>query len=164
MSTQWNDEEDAALDYLPHLDQVIYLRGIRRRMNYRTGLAGKDWPISYAWLTQLLEVQMEPGSHAVAAPPLTRSALRASFARLERAGLVKRIPTPERGLIFQCPLASRDQSARWRNDPRTTPERPQGNDPNLIKDNSRLADGYAPGHPLPHRRWATQYRLSGIRL
>lgn len=27
MRTQWNDDEDAALDYLPHVDQVIYLRG-----------------------------------------------------------------------------------------------------------------------------------------
>lgn len=138
MSTQWNDEEDAALDYLPHVDQVIYLRGIRRRMNYQTGMAGQDRPISYSWLAQLVEVRPDRGSHLEESGGMTRSALRASFARLERAGLVKRIPTQDRGLIFECLLASRDQSVSRRNDPRTTPERPQRNDPNIENENSEL--------------------------
>jgi hypothetical protein len=138
MSTQWNEEEDAALDYLPHVDQVIYLRGIRRRMNYQTGIAGKDRPISYSWLAQLVEVRPERGSHLEESGGMTRSALRSSFARLERAGLVQRIPTPDRGLVFECLLASREQSVSRRNDPRTTPERPQRNDPCIDNENSGL--------------------------
>jgi hypothetical protein len=138
MSTKWNDDEDAALDYLPHADQVIYLRGIRRRMNYTTGMAGTDWPISYHWLAQLAEVRPERGSHTAASTPMSRSALRATFARLERAGLVKRIPTEDRGLIFWCLLASRDESAPRRNDPRMTPERPHRNDPDFYNYNEHL--------------------------
>ncbi len=132
------------MDYLPHVDQVLYLRGIRRRMNYQTGIAGQDAPISYAWLAQLAEVRPEQGSHATACTQMSRSALRASFARLERAGLIKRIPTADRGLIFDCLLASRGQSAPRRNDPRTTPERPQGNDLIFDKENNQMHDGNDP--------------------
>lgn len=131
MSTQWNDAEDAALDYLPHVDQVIYLRGIRRRMNYQTGIAGgPESPISYAWLGQLTDVQPEIGSHLRPPKRMTLSALRASFARLERAGLITRVANNDRRLVFDCLLASKGQSVSGRNGRGTAEERQtrSGND------------------------------------
>lgn len=121
MRTSWNDEEDEALDYLPHVDQVIYLRGIRRRMDFRTGVAGESAPISYTWLSQLVEVHSAQGSHRESERGMTKSALRASFARLEAAGLVKRVSEASgRGLIFRCLLADRGNLSAGG----ATPERP----------------------------------------
>jgi len=39
MRSQWNDAEDEALQGLTPEAQVIYLRGFRRYMDYRTGVA-----------------------------------------------------------------------------------------------------------------------------
>ena len=47
LRTQWNDEEDKALDYLPHRAQVCYLRGLRRYMDYATGIVGISRLINY---------------------------------------------------------------------------------------------------------------------
>jgi hypothetical protein len=138
MSTQWNDEEDAALDYLPHVDQVIYLRGIRRRMNYQTGITGLSAPISYAWLGQLTDVHPEIGSNAAPKARMTLSAIRCSLARLERAGLIERIPNNERRLVFRCLLASREQSVSGRNSRGTAEEQQTRNDTNFELENSEL--------------------------
>jgi hypothetical protein len=164
MPTQWNDEEDVAMDYLPHVDQVLYLRGIRRRMNYQTGIAGQEAPISYAWLAQLAEVRSEQGSHAAAITKMSRSALRASFARMERAGLIKRIPTADRGLIFECLLASRGQSVPRRNDPRTTPERPQVNDPIIENKNKKMDEMNDPRATHAAPAMSDPIQGTGIRL
>ena len=129
-ATQWNDEEDAAMDYLPHVDQIIYLRGIRRRMDYQTGIAGMAAHISYEWLSQLAEVHPRRGSNIKEPPRLTKEALRAVFARLEGAGLVERVrDAGGRGLVFRCLKASLDQSASRRNNPSTTPAQPQQHNP-----------------------------------
>lgn len=139
MSTQWNDEEDAALDYLPHVDQVIYLRGIRRRMSYQTGITGIDAPISYAWLGQLTDVHPEIGSNTAPKARVTLSAIRCSLARLERAGLLERIPNTDRRLVFRCLLASLGQSVSRRNSRGTAEEQQIRNDTNFVHENSSLS-------------------------
>lgn len=138
MSTQWNDEEDAAMDYLPHVDQVIYLRGIRRRMNYQTGITGLSAPISYAWLGQLTDVHPEIGSNAAPKARMTLSAIRCSLARLERAGLIERIPNSDRRLVFRCILASRDQSVSGRNSRGTAEEQQTRNNTVFETENNEL--------------------------
>jgi len=139
MSTQWNDDEDAALDYLPHVDQVIYLRGIRRRMNYQTGITGgPEAPVSYAWLGQLTDVHPEIGSNAPPKPRMTLSAIRCSIARLERAGLIERIPNNDRRLVFRCLLASRGQSASGRNSRGTADEQQTRSSDDFDNENSKL--------------------------
>lgn len=87
---QWNEDEDAALEYLPWVDQVLYLRGLRRHMDFATGIVGQRRRISYQQFRELLEVQRERGSTAPSERP-NLAAVRASLARLERAGLVERI-------------------------------------------------------------------------
>ena len=138
MPTQWNSEEDAALDYLPHVDQVIYLRGIRRRMNYHTGITGIDAPISYAWLGQLTDVHPEIGSNAAPKARMTLSAIRCSLARLERAGLIERLPNNDRRLVFRCLLASREQSVSRRNSRGTAEEQQIRNETHFEPENSEL--------------------------
>jgi hypothetical protein len=121
MRTAWNSEEDAALDYLPYLDQVIYLRGIRRRMDYATGVAGIAHPISYLWLSQMTEVRPAPGSHVRLPARLKKDELRSIFARLERSGLVERIRDHGlKSLVFRCLLADWDQSVSERSHPGAT--------------------------------------------
>ena len=152
MRSQWNDEEDAALDYLPHVDQVIYLRGIRRRMDYQTGVAGLSAPISYGWLSQLLDVRVPPGSHMKPPPRLTKEQLRAVFARLERAGLVEWVRDHGRKtLIFRCPLASTDQSVSERSNPGATQEQPQSSNPSKRSKNRNISERSNPGatHAAP---------------
>lgn len=130
--TQWNDDEDRAMDYLPHLDQVIYLRGIRRRMDYVTGMAGMhpDGPISYSWLAQLAEVRPRACSTMRPPPRPDKNALRSVFDRLESAGLVERIRDHGlKSLVFRCLLADRDQSVRNMSHPSATHEPPTNSHP-----------------------------------
>ncbi len=168
----WNDAEDEALDYLPHMDQVIYLRGIRRRMDYQTGIAGVTAPISYAWLAQLVEVRPRRGSHMRVPGRPTKEQLRAVFRRLEHAGLIEWIRDHGgKGLIFRCLLADTDQSVPRRNNPRTTPEQPQMSYPMNTPDNSNNDNDLheqsnptnnlrtTPGHPLR----SNPIPVSGIR-
>jgi hypothetical protein len=140
MRTSWNDAEDRAMDYLPHLDQVIYLRGIRRRMDYRTGIAGVSAMISYDWLSQLCEVHPRRGSNIKEPSRLTKEALRAVFARLEVAGLIQRLRDHGgRGLVFRCLLADLDDSVQMRSNPSTTPAQPQQHNPTTVSNDA--ADG-----------------------
>ncbi|HHH31521.1 MAG TPA: hypothetical protein ENK57_24675 [Polyangiaceae bacterium] len=134
------------MDYLPHVDQVIYLRGIRRRMDYKTGIAGLKAPISYSWLSQLVEVRRDERSHVPVPDRLTREQLRAVFRRLERRGLIRWIRDHGgRGLVFECLLADRDPSVQNQNNPRATRENldqrnPESTPQNNPK-NSRLHNG-----------------------
>ena len=129
------------MDYLPHTDQVIYLRGIRRRMDYRTGIAGVSASISYDWLSQLCEVHPRRGSHIKEPARLTKEALRAVFARLEVAGLVEHVRDHGgRGLVFRCLLADLDDSVQMRSNPRTTPEQPHTNNPTTFSNGAAFVD------------------------
>jgi len=125
----WNEAEDEALDYLPWEAQVLYLRGLRRRMDYRTGLVGatKHSRISRSWLIALLEVHRERGSHEQESR-ITVSKLRNLLRRLERAGLIEPVENRHRAMIFRLPLADMDRSVQMRNDRGTTEERPTMND------------------------------------
>lgn len=177
---KWNDAEDAALDGLPHVDQIVYLRGIRRRMDYHTGISGADpkREISYFWLSQLTEVNAERGSTAAQFRPLKKEQLRALFRRLERRGLIQWIKSESRGLVFRCILADRDESVSRRNNPRTTLEQPQTNNPCLDDKNQKLTEQEQPtnnpsdfsrNNPIPEFRFtgreeeSTAYSCSGSR-
>ena len=54
-ATSWNDEEDAALQGLSADAQLIYLRGIRRYMNYQTRIAGIERKINLLSLKEVIE-------------------------------------------------------------------------------------------------------------
>ncbi len=128
LKTQWNAQEDEALDYLPWRAQVLYLRGLRRFMDYETGVVGISRRISYKMLQELLEVRPRQGSTEPACRP-TRDVVRAIFKMLESVGLICRV---ESGgsvlqLVFKLPLADtgffRSQDEPPMN---PTPRTPQG--------------------------------------
>lgn len=105
---QFNEREDDALQYLPHADQVLYLRGFRANMDFDTGRVGERQRVSYRYFRELLEVQRQRGSTAPEVCP-TREFVRASIGRLVRAGLVARVENPGHQvgdcMVFLLPLA-----------------------------------------------------------
>lgn len=122
--TSWNDREEDALQGLPLRAQVVYLRGIRRHMDYATGLAGIERRISYKQLSEVAEVYPDIGSNKSKEVP-TKDAARAAVDQLERVGLIEKIKTGhERQLVFKCLLASRDESVRRRNTTGNTTRNP----------------------------------------
>lgn len=107
MRSQWNDAEDEALQGLTPEAQVIYLRGFRRYMDYRTGVAGGPArKLSYRAMAELIAVDPDWGSQRKRAETPTLGRVRARVAELERAGLVvNHASSRSRGLVFKLPLA-----------------------------------------------------------
>lgn len=105
---QFNEDEDAALEYLPHQDQVLYLRGLRKNMDFSTGIVGVRRRISYQMFKELLEVNRNQGSTKGDYAP-TRGELRAIIARLVGAGLIERLELKTSArvepLVFKLPFA-----------------------------------------------------------
>jgi hypothetical protein len=102
----WSPEEDQAMDYLPHAAQVLYLRVLRRRMDYATCIVGLTVRLSYQLIGEWLEVR-PPAMSRKPLVRLTVSEIRAALVQLERVGLIQRVF--ERGealpLVFLLPLA-----------------------------------------------------------
>ena len=107
MRTSWNDEEEAALQGLPLRAQIVYLRGIRRYMDYGSIICGG--PQRRISLDMLAEIVQEWVNRQVQ-PRATKDGIRASIEQLKRAGLLERLPDPDY-LLFYLPLADADKSA-----------------------------------------------------
>lgn len=116
MITQWNDQEDDALQGLPLRTQVMYLRGLRRYMNFQTGIVGG--PERRISLKMLGELCHEEINRQLQEMP-TKNAIRASIEQLKRAGLIERIPD-EDYLIFFLKKADKSKSVQNNNDTTTT--------------------------------------------
>lgn len=105
---QFNEDEDDALQFLPHADQVLYLRGFRANMDFDTGRVGDRCAVSYRYFRELLEVHRRRGSTLPGVSP-TRAMVRGCIDRLESAGLVRRVSGEAHKLgdsmIFFLPLA-----------------------------------------------------------
>lgn len=137
MRSQWNDDEDAALQGLTPEAQIIYLRGFRRYMSYGTGVAGgRVRKLSTKALAELISVDPDWGSSRARDSP-SRGRVRARIAELERAGLVADCGSCRAlGLIFRLPLADtglvRPEKEQPKEQPRERPEeQPSGNVVNL---------------------------------
>ncbi|WP_053006834.1 hypothetical protein [Chromobacterium subtsugae] len=104
------EEELDALQGLPLGAQVLYLREIRRHMDYATGVTGIIRRISWDGLREVLEVEPRPG---VARELPSRDQVRRLAGWLERVGLVRNISDMGgRRLIFRLPLAIADSSVQ----------------------------------------------------
>lgn len=90
MNWSWSAEEDAAMDYLPHAAQVLYLRVLRRRMDFNTGVVGITCRISYQQIGEWLEVR-PPAKSTKPILRLTVGEIRSALLQLERAGLIRRV-------------------------------------------------------------------------
>jgi hypothetical protein len=118
--TQWNDEEDDALQGLPLRTQIIYLRGLRRHINYQNGIVGgEERRISLKMLGEISEEFINRQQHQ----PNKKQVI-VSLDQLRKAGLIERISDPDY-LVFFMPLAASDRSAR--NNHGTTTAQPRHN-------------------------------------
>lgn len=107
MNWSWSDIEDAAMDYLPHRAQVMYLRVLRRRMDFDTCIVGISVRLSYMLIAEWLEERPAVRSNKPIVR-LTVSEIRAVIAMLERVGLVERVLDKNNDvlpLVFKLPLA-----------------------------------------------------------
>lgn len=123
-ATQWNDDEDDALQGLPFDAQLLYLRGLRRMMDFGTGEVGRSRRISWQTMREVLYVDKRQGCTDTGSP--SRERLRRAAQHLERAGLVvMRSIQADKHLIFYLPLADRAKSAQKKPDrnPHTKPDR-----------------------------------------
>jgi hypothetical protein len=123
---QFNEDEDAALEYLPHSDQVLYLRGMRKNMDFSNGTVGIKRGISYQGFKELLEVNRMPGSTKPSYAP-SRDELRAMIARLVKVGLLERIHLNTGArvepLAFKLPIAHTGRYSVSNIEPRKSPAR-----------------------------------------
>lgn len=109
--TQWNENEDDALRKVTWMARLVYLQGIRRKMDYDTGVAGRTAVISYQALSEMLDCS----EHTTQPDPrATKRMLQRAFEALERAGLVEWVKPAagqqQRGVVFRCLLADRGSS------------------------------------------------------
>lgn len=158
MSTSWNEAEDDALQGLPLEAQVLYLRGLRKHMDYRTGVVGVTRGISYQMLREVLFVEPVPGDKRSGSP--SKSAVRRLVGRLVDAGLA--VPMSEgKRLIFRLPLATQDQCARNKADTRPTQGRhTQADTPPGSVIRNTTSPPYSP--PPSRKRAATALRIDAI--
>lgn len=140
MRTVWNDEEEDALQGLPLRAQIIYLRGIRRYMDYASRISGG--PGRRISLVMLAETAQESLNRQIQ-PKASKDAVRASIEQLKRAGLLQRLPDPDY-LLFLLPKADADQSGQ-NHRPSTAPLPPHGRRPAISS--NRGADSKADNPP-----------------
>lgn len=96
-----NQNELAALDGLPHLQQLAYLRGIRPYMDLQTGIVGIKRRISHQSISEQLYIEPRPG---IKSQSFSRDQIRRAIAGLVRAGVIV-IQSEDMHLILKCELA-----------------------------------------------------------
>ena len=107
MITQWNESEDDALQDLPLRAQIIYLRGLRRYMNYKTGITGEaERRIS---LRMLEEIAGSYFNRQKITP--NKKEVIVSLDQLKAVGLIERVEDKDY-LIFFLPKADTNKSVQ----------------------------------------------------
>jgi len=96
----------------------LYFAGLRRYMDYSTGIAGIKRRISYRSLQEAMYVAPRRGVKTMGLPH--ESKIRRALSQLEKYGLIKSIPH-KIYLIFELLLARRDQSVKNKADGKPTP-------------------------------------------
>lgn len=111
---------------LPLEAQLLYLRALRRHMDYDTGIVGsRRRRISWRMLREVLHVEPHQGING-GMPD--RAKARRLIQWLEKAGLVQRVDDAEH-LVFRLPLATLGSFEQKKADPKSTPSRPPQHDP-----------------------------------
>lgn len=129
-SWRWNEIEEDAIADLPHEAQILYLRVIRKHMDYATGITGEKRRISYTQMQEVLAYK--PPRHSKEKPrEYSRDQIKRLVQKLVDAGLIERLHTTEKGvapMIFRLPLASSDVDEQRHESATATPphENPRG--------------------------------------
>lgn len=163
--TQFNDFEEEALDGLPWDAQLLYLRFLRRRMDYETGEVGRKPRVSWQALREVLHVEKKQGCANTGSP--SRDRVKRAAKHLEAAGLiVMRSLQTEKHLIFFLPLADTDKSAQNKpaRNPPDQPARVEAAPDNGSGDKPAHAEsGKAAQHPIPVKNIRNGY-ISGTSI
>ena len=126
-SWKWNELEEDALADLPHEAQILYLRVIRKHMDYGTGVTGEKRRISYQQMQETLSYQ--PPRHSREKPvEYSRDQIKRLVQKLVDAGLIERRHNTDKGvapMVFFLPLASYDTEQHRHESATATP--PQQN-------------------------------------
>lgn len=102
---EFNDDEDAALQGLSLLAQVIYLRTFRPNMDASSGVTGKRSRVNYQRICGEAGFDPDHGSTKRRWLP-SKEEVRAAVAELERAGLLVECGSGARsGYVKRLPLA-----------------------------------------------------------
>lgn len=96
--------EALAAEGLPHECQLLYVRVLRRYMDYKTGVVGRARRLTYLMMREVIEV-VRPQRSKVPSQVYSQRQVRWFLEQLEAVGLVKRLPEP---LVFHCCLATTD--------------------------------------------------------
>jgi hypothetical protein len=123
--TSWNEEEDEAMQGLPLEAQLLYLRGLRRYMDFDTGIVGGP-KRRISWRTLRETLYVEPHQGIDGGMP-DRAKVRRVMKWLEKEGLVARVEDEDH-IVFRLPLATLGSSAQKKADPKPTPSRPTQHD------------------------------------
>lgn len=113
-----NSNELEALYGLSHIQQLVYLRGIRPYMDVKTGLVGIKRGISHQSIAEELYVETIPGSKGAT---ISRMQIRRALGALERSGIIT-IDSQGFQLIVKCNLATQDFYVKNKADIRPTQE------------------------------------------
>ncbi|KTD65357.1 hypothetical protein [Legionella spiritensis] len=103
-----NEQELEALCGLPHIQQLVYLRGIRPYMDIKTGVAGIRRRISHQSISEQLYIEPHQG---IKSQRFSRDQVRRAVAGLARAGLIE-VQSDDMQLILKCLFASRHYSVQ----------------------------------------------------
>ncbi|MEA3250170.1 MAG: hypothetical protein U9Q35_01100 [Pseudomonadota bacterium] len=109
-SWRWNEVEDGLLAELPPEIERLYLRGIRKHMDYATGITGRKRRVSMEMFSELLTYYPPAGSREKPRY-FSRQQITRMIDKLEDSGLIERL---HRGkgvkapMEFHLPLACSD--------------------------------------------------------
>ncbi|MBD9415908.1 hypothetical protein IB234_15200 [Pseudomonas sp. PDM16] len=141
---QINEDEREALRGLPMLAREIYVFGLRPFMDYASGVVGVKRGVS--WKSIAEELYVEPHQGIKGGEPSEKE-LRRALAWLQKVGLLGPNQA-ERRLVFELPLAARDQSVRkkvgskWADEAGRQAGSPQpSNDGDLLKEEGGKVGG-----------------------
>lgn len=112
-----SDEELNALSGITDIQYRLYISGIRRYMDYATGITGIKRKISYQSLSE--EIYIEPIRGVKNTGSKSRQQIRRAVKALEKAGLIA-IKSTSDNLILQCLLAKTDNSIQNKADTKPT--------------------------------------------
>ena len=103
-----NGDELTALCGLPHLQQLVYLRGVRPYMDVKTGIVGIKRRISYQSIIEQLYIESHQGIKSCS---FTKTQIRRALSTLERVGLIT-MQSQDMQLILKCKLATMGYSVQ----------------------------------------------------
>lgn len=133
-----NDDEQVILrrSELSHAAKLLYVVGIRSRMDFKTGIVGKVRRVSYQAFHEDIEY-LPPKGSTRGSGDFSVAAIRALLDELVRAGLIRRLPNDHRLIFLECLLADREDAPKKMNNRSAT------NKSNSKNDSTKSSDGNA---------------------